>query len=455
MRIRARRRCAVVLSMMACCASLAGAHGGDGDDDAPGVALDEGDMQIGSAAAGGGRLLVAFDFSTPVRASYAGPLGSYSTFSAVAPGFDAPADTVVAEGTLFALRPGTRVWIELVDNDAGRTALKVRDVVLARPGDRALLGTHGDGSLHYHPEYQLVLDGADGGFGEGRLAFRLVTSAPGYAASRGYELTLSNGYLAPMSYTPGGFDAAAIRCRRVLAAQVARAMRAQARLLERCPLAQRGCGGTAGACSTPAGAPADPGLVAGELAAARAAARDAVVEACAGRIDANAVDAHMGLAGCRLERAMRPDALAVEATCAGTMARHAARFMIATQAALAPCVVALEAGKARKAAGLPLASAVAEARCAPAHGVGGDGQTPLGRIARARRLAVRAMRQTCGRSAAAAEALRLASCGAEDVVSAAATSLEDDLGAFTARPSQGGRPMPDYFPCLRGGHAHE
>lgn len=431
-----------------------GAWGASGHGVAPGPRLDPGDMQIGSTAARGGRLFVAFDFTAPVRAAFAGPLGPHSTFSSAAPGFDAPVRRDLTEGILFRLRPQTRVWIELLDTDGGRTALKVRDALLTRPGERAWLGAHGDGSLHHHPEYQLVLPGPPGDFGEGRLAFRLASDAPPYGPSSAYELVVSNGYLPAFTYDGDRFDAAGLRCHTTLATQVAVTLRAQARLLERCAVALPGCGDASGACLTPSGTAADPVAVAAEIAAGRAVARDAVVASCGNRLTGPAVESYLGMAGCRLDGAMRAGRAAADPICGAAMARQAGRFLLAKQAALSRCALAVEADKARQAAGLPAAPAIARTRCAYARGSDGDGRTLLGRVARARSRAARAVLAACG-TGAAAEALEPAACGADDIASGEFATLKLDVEAFGARGNRGGRPLLDYLPCLRGGHAAE
>lgn len=393
-----------------------------------GLAQEEGDMLIGSTARGGGALAIRFDFSTPVRLVFSGTVGRVATYTGTDPGFDALVGDRPIAG-LFALRAGTDVRLQLLENDPTHTAVKVGDSLLTRAGDTATLGRMGvrrAGTLHTHPEFQLLLREEESAYGEAEIVVRLVAGDDTYAPSPPYRLFLTNGFLRPITPTET-YSAAALRCRRALArgvwefagdelASVRDGVTAAAgpdRVLERL---QRDCeAGTAALYD------------ARELRALLALVRDRVA---------------------RLPTAAR-------ATCQPVVRRALTAVLRGFGSALGPCLLRVEAARAREAARLPVASGLVASACGATEGPAvSDSATPLGRVI-ARRARVRArLARACGDDTQATALLRAAHCTAAEILSAVHPGAKDDLGAFTARRSQGGRPLAEYFPCLRGGAAH-
>lgn len=176
------------------------------------------DFVVTSSQEGGGQLIISYDFTTVVPVSFNFSLGGVSVWSGTSPGFD------TADGDEFfpgsdvpypIFPPGIPIFVELVDNDGGRTAMKVNGVTLSQPGDRALVGTSGaapPGDLHRHPEWQTVLALPEGTFGEARITFKMTTTAPGYADSPAYGLLVSNGHLAPPEYAGDAYDRRSVQC---------------------------------------------------------------------------------------------------------------------------------------------------------------------------------------------------------------------------------------------------
>lgn len=149
-----------------------------------------GDMLIGSTAAGGGALTIAYDFATRILAS---PNVLPGFFSTTDPGFDAVA---TAGSGRFPLAAGTTVRMTLVAIDAG-AQLQLDGTTLDGPGDGALIGTSPD--LHTHPQWQLLLD--EGAIGDFTISFRLT--ATGYADSETYQAVVTNVVdAAPATPTP-------------------------------------------------------------------------------------------------------------------------------------------------------------------------------------------------------------------------------------------------------------
>lgn len=158
------------------------------------------DMLIGSTAAGGGALLVDFDFDDKVLAT---PSVLPGFFTTTEPGFDAVTEPLSGR---FPLANGTTVSVELMGAAAG-VQMQIGGMTLDGPGDEAVIGTMP--SLHVHPQWQLLLD--DGVTGDFTIAFRLTAS--GYQASPTYTATITNLEDAPTATptvsatptpTPGG-----------------------------------------------------------------------------------------------------------------------------------------------------------------------------------------------------------------------------------------------------------
>jgi hypothetical protein len=134
--------------------------------------------------------------------------------------------------------------------------------------------------------------------------------------------------------------------------------------------------------------------------------------------------------------------------------------------------------KARAKAGhpsAPAAQAAAEKACADASGTGPNEKTLLGKLATLEAKAVSDALMKCGQPGnttpdgrtipttasndyTAREFrthLGMMRCQAEESLGAAYFGILEDLDMFTARPSQGGHPLPHYFPCLKAkGEAH-
>jgi hypothetical protein len=415
-----------------------------------GVALaqvDESDMTIASTRDGGGRLVVEFDFSTVVRTAFAGSVGPLRTYSGTDPGFAARGES--RAGGPYALRPETEIRVELLANDPARVVLKVRDVVLAHPGEVATLGVAR--RLHHHPEFQLLLDADAGVFGESTLSFRLTTPSPRYAASRAYVLTVSNGILRPVRWSTTRYDAESLRCRRGLLRRMWKHLDAVATGLRTCPAAGACAGGVA-ECDDPAGVAA----VREGLARGRLVLRDALLRRCgpegSGDHDAEELLAYIGLASCRVSAVMAHAATG-GGRCGVVAGEQAWQFMRTKGRRLAACLRRQETLTARLMSSGPSSPRPVEVACAPGRGYGSDADSLLGRVRRARRRAAAAIGRGCG-AATPPDLLAAAACAVDDIASAAHLDAKSALGQLRARPSQGGRPLSDYFPCLRGGHEH-
>ncbi|MCW5891336.1 MAG: hypothetical protein KIT14_12400 [bacterium] len=256
------------------------------------------DMAIGSTRRAGGALSIVFDWTTPVRAAFSDALGSLVLHAAVDPGFAAVTEPT---GGLFPLEADTEVHVVLVANDPDRTALKVGETLLAAPGDRAVLGIARGGDLHQHPEFQLRTHGDATDFVEGRLGFRLETPSSRYRASAVYTLELTNGHLAPVTYTTGAYDRTAMRCQTTVAREVGMWLRELARTASDCP------GAVSPACATACAGEVSVRRTA--LAPRRTAMLRRLAARCAGvaergRSNAWHSRAHVGLAECRLARSV-------------------------------------------------------------------------------------------------------------------------------------------------------
>jgi hypothetical protein len=315
------------------------------------------DFIVTSNAEGGGQLLVSYDFRSVVPVSFNFALGDASVYSGTNPGFDTADGDEFFPGTTVPypiFPPGVPIHVVLVDNDGGRTAMKINGQTLVNPGDAGLVGVSGaspPGDLHRHPEWQLLLTSPPGTFGEARIAFRVMAPASSYGESVTYALVLSNGHLPPPEYAGDRLDRESLRC-------------------------QAGVGKS-------------------------------------------------------IEVLVR-----------------------SIYAELRGCLDAVQLVRAADAARLDSSRALAraEARCA---GGRTDAATMIGRVQRAEAKARAAITRRCGPGAskdlddhAIAQHVGLARCRAEGIVAASYFRARTYLRLFTARDSQGGRPLHEYFPCV-------
>lgn len=171
---------------------------------------------------------LAFSFST----------GTRSVFSGTNPGFDAADGDEFFNGVPYHIfPPGVSIWIELVDNDGGRTAMKLRGTTLERPGDAVELGVAGTrppGNLHHHPEWLLFVDGPPDRYAEGRLSFRVTSPTPGYSPSRTYTMRLTTGHLPPPNFAADAYDRGSVACQQAVGRAVGPYVGAVYESLRRC-----------------------------------------------------------------------------------------------------------------------------------------------------------------------------------------------------------------------------
>ena len=175
------------------------------------------DFLMSTPPGGGDSLIIAYEFDTTVAPlSFSYQLGTTTIYSGTNPGFDAADGDEYLNGVPYTVfPPGVAISVELVDNDGGRTAMKLNGTTLAQPGDHVLLGTSGGqppGDLHHHPEWLLFADAEPGHYAEGVISFRLTTTTPPYTASRTYTLRLSNGHLPPPDFAADRYDAKSVAC---------------------------------------------------------------------------------------------------------------------------------------------------------------------------------------------------------------------------------------------------
>jgi hypothetical protein len=152
---------------------------------APASAQEHEHMLIGSSAAGGGAVILQYDFT---RQTVVGP----PTFSSIDPSF-APVLVDDPGVPIFSLAEGTTVRVEIVALDAG-TSLTVSGTKLDHPGARKKVGDAP--VLHNHVTW--ALDVPAGVTGEFHISFKMIASGP-YADSPVYTLTITN--LAPTTTT--------------------------------------------------------------------------------------------------------------------------------------------------------------------------------------------------------------------------------------------------------------
>lgn len=363
----------------------------------PGPGYDLGDMVIGATGGPERRLAVRFDFSTPARVGLADVFERLTVSTGVDPGFDALTGEEQLDG-LRAVAAGTVVELELVDDDEGRVALKLHDVLLDAPSERAPIGEQTKAppsGLHTHAEIQLRSNVAPGVWAEARVRFRLHDAGGRYAPSEVYELLVSNGYLPAV--TP---DRAALSCRRVIARHA-------------------GVG---------------------------RASLDELVDACGALHPREQLAPLTAMVQARLAPTMAADSPC--ASGAATLERYAR--LHADQ--LARCLVALERDAADERLGRRIDPRRAAGVCAATAAWREGASGLLDRLRRLRRRAVRQMARACPPDTARA-LLDGACCASEDAVSAAFPRAKADLHTLLGPPHAIGTRLDEFFPCLRGSAA--
>lgn len=150
------------------------------------------DLLMASTGKGGGALAVDFDFDATVPVYFSecfGGSGSDCTggvavYSSEAPGFGALESDEPDEG-FYALDLGVAVRFEVVESDPG-TSLFIEGVLLDEPGESVALPP--TPNLHTHGAWQVAVDDPDDRLRTFTLAFRVTTTAAGYAESEVYTL---------------------------------------------------------------------------------------------------------------------------------------------------------------------------------------------------------------------------------------------------------------------------
>lgn len=158
----------------------------------PGAAaevVDPGDLSI-YATASGGALTTDFAFA-PSEVFQGTCLGGFCLYSATDPGFITRSE---APAGMVALASGTSVTMEIV-SIADEASVLVGSKLLDAAGESAPLGAAP--GLHLHPTWQVTIPAAGAPSSTFPVVFRLT--APGYAASQTYALTL---YVAGQGPTP-------------------------------------------------------------------------------------------------------------------------------------------------------------------------------------------------------------------------------------------------------------
>ncbi len=157
----------------------------------PAQAQHAGDMLVGSSAAGGGALVIDYDFGAKILAT---PNVIPGFFSTTDPGFDV---VLQAGSGAFPLASGTTVTVEITAIADG-AQMQIDGTTLDGVGDRAVIGTMP--TIHTHPQWQLILQqGASGDF---PVAFRLTADSGTYAASLTYAAIITNIEGGPATATP-------------------------------------------------------------------------------------------------------------------------------------------------------------------------------------------------------------------------------------------------------------
>ncbi len=259
-------------------------------------------------------LVCEYEYDTTVAPlAYSFSVGAQSVFSGTNPGFDAAdGDEFFAGVPYHIYPPGVSIWIELVDNDGGRTAMKLRGKTLAQPGDTVELGVAGSqppGNLHHHPEWLLFVDGPPAEYAEGRIAFRVTSPTPGYGPSRAYTLRLTTGHLPPPDFGADAYDKRSVACQQAVGRAVEPYVRAVYGGLRRCldkltvARAKLVAGEDVTAATGAAAKTCTPAAQKAEKLRARAAA--AIGKRCdpngSGDFTADQIAQHLAMARCRAE----------------------------------------------------------------------------------------------------------------------------------------------------------
>lgn len=272
------------------------------------------DFLMSTPPGGGNDLIIAYEFDTTVAPlAFSFGIGTTSVYSGTNPGFDAADGDEFLGGVQYHIfPPGVEIAVELVDNDGGRTAMKLNGVTLAKPGDQVALGTAGGqppGDLHHHPEWMLFVDGPPGTFAEGEISFRLTSTSPDYVPSRTYTLKLTNGHLPPADLAADKFDRESVDCQRVVGKVVEAYSHATYDALRRCVdrlvtvRAQLVASQNVDAASAAAGRVCVP--MVDKLARLRARAQAGIEKACGAKgskdFTADEISQHLTLAQCRAQ----------------------------------------------------------------------------------------------------------------------------------------------------------
>jgi hypothetical protein len=272
------------------------------------------DFLMSTPPGGGDQLIIAYEFDTTVAPlSFSFAAGSTSVFSGTNPGFDAADGDEFLNGVQYhVFPPGVAITVELVDNDAGRTAMKLNGTTLAQPGDHVLLGTAGGsppGDLHHHPEWLLLVDGPAQQYAEGTISFRLTSTTPPYTASPTYTVKLTNGHLPPADFAADAVDRKSIACQEAVGRAVDPFTHAVYGALRRCldrlvvVRATTVAGGAVGRPSAEAGRACVP--MADKLDRQQRRAAAAIAKACGSTgssdLTADEITRHLALARCRTE----------------------------------------------------------------------------------------------------------------------------------------------------------
>lgn len=279
------------------------------------------DWNIASTASGGGTLAVDWDFATVVGVDYdaalTGVLPPGSTgYSGTDPGFASLAADEPDEG-LHRLPAGTVVTLEITAIDAGSVALffaSPTPATLTAAGQTHVLGTQDappPNDLHHHGELRLILMLPADQPGTGTFSFRLT--APGFAPSPAYTVTLANTHLF-IDYAAGA-PSDNLKCQKAIGKNVAKLLGGYAKTLTRCldtvaavvaaeeqglpteaaaAKAERACGDAGG--TLPAQA-----TLAGRLASTTQKARDGIAKSCGPAFDADRIARHLNKGACDVQ----------------------------------------------------------------------------------------------------------------------------------------------------------
>lgn len=307
---RARRRLAAVALF-----ALLSLHGA-----APAVAHHVTDFVITSTEEGSGQLqIVLYPFDRTVAPlSYSHDEGGVSVYTGTDPGFDVTdGDEFKPDGSPYPLiANGATVTVEVTGIDDGKTAMKLRDVLLRHVGDKVVLGTRGapaPNDFHHHPEWTLYLMLPPGEYGEASISFKLTSDA--YQESPSYTLRLTNAHLGRAEYRVDRLDKEGVTCRDTVAKEIGGFTAKAYAAFRRCATkvetlkASEAAGLDLGkptaaaekACADSLGTGSDAKTLIGSLRALREKTKAAILKKCADAFDANAVTAHVGMAQCRVE----------------------------------------------------------------------------------------------------------------------------------------------------------